>query len=124
MIRLDTHVVVWLYTNERSKLSSNAIERIEADDVSISPLVELELTFLNEIGRLTIGGPTIVADLRERIGLKISEQTTSSIVAAANSLTWARDPFDRMIVGDAMAANNLLLTRDRKIREHTDIAFW
>ena len=124
MIRLDTHVVVWLYTNERSKLSPTAIERIEADDISISPLVELELTFLQEIGRLTIGGPTIIADLSERIGLKISEQSTSSVVAAATSLTWIRDPFDRMIVGDAMAANNRLLTRDRNIREHTDIAFW
>ena len=124
MIRLDTHVVIWLYTNENSKLSSTAIERIETNDLSISPLVELELTFLNEIGRLTVGGTTIVADLRERIGLKISEQTTSSVVTAANSLTWTRDPFDRMIVGDAMAASSPLLTRDRKIREHTSIAIW
>jgi PIN domain nuclease of toxin-antitoxin system len=52
VIYLDTHVVAWLYAGELGRLSQFASERIEAEDVLISPMVVLELTYLHEIERL------------------------------------------------------------------------
>ena len=124
VIRLDTHVVVWLYTGEIERLSAPAIEAIESHLPFISPMVQLELTYLHEIGRLTVSGADIVGDLRERIGLRLSESTMTAVVHAAASLTWTRDPFDRIIVADAIVAAAHLVTKDDVIREHTTSALW
>ncbi len=124
MIRLDTHVVVWLFTGETEQLSTDAIDAIEQHQLVISPMVQLELSFLHEIGRLTIGGADMIADLERRIGLRRSDLPLDAIVDTAATLTWTRDPFDRLIVADALVAGAALVTKDRTIHDHTTIASW
>ncbi len=124
MIRLDTHVAVWLYAGETERFTASGIAVLEGEELVISPIVALEVTYLHEIGRLTVSGPSLVADLRERIGLKASEQNMASVVAAAHPLTWTRDPFDRLIVGDAAAAGSGLLTKDTTILGGYPLAQW
>ena len=124
MIRLDTHVVVWLYAGELERFSPLAAAALEEEILVISPIVELELTYLHEIGRLTVSGSVVVADLRARLGLEISEQSLSAVVAAASPLDWSRDPFDRLIVGDALSASSPLLTKGETIRRRVSLARW
>jgi len=124
LIRLDTHVLVWLYAGEVERFSATAATRLERDELVISPMVELELTYLYEVGRLKVTGAVVVADLRERLGLELSSQPLASVVAAATPLDWTRDPFDRLIAGDALSANAALLTKDGDILEHLDLAEW
>jgi PIN domain nuclease of toxin-antitoxin system len=45
-------------------------------------------------------------------------------VRRASELTWTRDPFDRLIVAQAMGKNFRLLTKDAGIRRHSSLAFW
>ncbi len=123
-IRLDTHVVVWLFTNEVDKLSGPARLLLDERVAVISPMVELELTYLHEIGRVASSGPVVVNELMTRINLKRSDEPFHAVTAAADSCAWTRDPFDRLIVGDASAAACQLLTRDRHIREHFPLAVW
>jgi PIN domain nuclease of toxin-antitoxin system len=124
VIRLDTHVVVWLFTGETEQFSSAAIEAIEQHRLAVSPMVQLELSYLHEIGRLTIGGADIMADLERRIGLRRSELPLDALVDTAAALTWTRDPFDRLIVADALVAGAGLVTKDRTIHDRTAIARW
>jgi PIN domain nuclease of toxin-antitoxin system len=124
VVRLDTHVVVWLFAGEVERLSPVARDRLAVSDVTISSMVELELTYLHEIGRLTVSGAEIVSDLAERIGLIRSMIPFRAAVAAAASLTWTRDPFDRLIVADALAAGSQLVTKDAVIRAHCALALW
>lgn len=122
--RLDTHVVVWLYAGEIQRLSPRAVRAVEQDTLVVSPFVQLELTYLHEIGRLTVGGPAIVSDLTARLGLTMSDVPLAVVIAEADALGWTRDPFDRLIVADALAAGSPLLTRDETIRHHTELAVW
>jgi len=124
VIRLDTHVVVWLYAGAVERVSAQARALLESQLPVISPIVELELTFLHEIERITVSAETIVADLRERIGLTSSTTPLRSVVASAATLRWTRDPFDRLIVGDALAAGATLITKDSTIRDHSPSALW
>ena len=124
VIRLDTHAVVWLYAGDVERLSDTAGTAIETHDLVISPMVQLELTYLHEIGRLTVSGAEIVGDLADRIGLRLSDATMSAVVHAAASLSWTRDPFDRMIVADAIVAATDLLTKDERILANTAFAHW
>src|SRR6056297_1339588 len=124
VIRLDTHVVVWLFTGETEQLSADAIDALEQHQLVVSPMVQLELSYLHEIGRLAIGGADMIADLRHRIGLQRSDLAFDYLVRTAATLTWTRDPFDRLIVADALVAGGALITKDRTIHDHTTIALW
>lgn len=124
LIRLDTHVVVWLYTGQVEELSTQATDAVEQHVPTISPMVQLELDYLHQIDRLMVGGADIVADLRHRIGLRMSEVPLDALVHAAAALAWTRDPFDRLIVADALVAGARLVTKDRHIHERTAIAVW
>jgi PIN domain nuclease of toxin-antitoxin system len=124
VIRLDTHVIVWLYTGETEQLSTEARTAIEQHELVVSPMVHLELNYLHEIGRLTVGGADIIADLERRVGLRRSDLALEALVDTTASLTWTRDPFDRLIVADALVAGAALITKDRTIHDHTTIALW
>src|SRR5690606_27064265 len=39
-------------------------------------------------------------------------------------LAWTRDPFDRLIAGDALAAADRLVTKDEVIRASVELAVW
>ena len=123
-VRLDTHVIVWLYTGESQRLSKTAVELIEERSVVVSPMVQMELSYLHEIDRLRVGGADIVADLGRRIGLALSLVPLAAAVDAAASLSWTRDPFDRLIAGDALASGSQLLTMDAQLLEHVSLAIW
>ena len=124
VIRLDTHAVVWLFTGELERFSKKGRAAIDTQQLVVSPIVQLELTYLHEIERLTVGGADILGDLASRIALSTSDQSMLSVVQAAAGLTWTRDPFDRLIVADALSANCPLLTKDEVIRHHVSIARW
>ena len=124
VIRLDTHAVVWLYTGEVDRFTPEGRMLLESEQLTVSPIVQLELTFLHEIGRLRVGGADILGDLESRLRLFIVNQPLLAVVQAATSLDWTRDPFDRLIVGDALAANSQLLTKDDAIRANLSLAVW
>jgi len=124
MIYLDTHVVVWLYAGLTIRLRPAARDLLNTSDLAISPMVFLELQYLYETGRTTEPGGTVVQDLSQRIGLHVHEEPFQHIIALAVQQTWTRDPFDRIIVGQAALHQTTLVTKDRAIRKHYPHAFW
>ncbi|MGH7897027.1 MAG: type II toxin-antitoxin system VapC family toxin [Candidatus Binatia bacterium] len=124
LIYLDTHVVAWLFAGESALLSPRARESIEQNALLISPMVVLELELLKEVGRLAVAADAIVEELQARIGVEICDLPFHRVIASARAMTWTRDPFDRVIVGHAVAAGQRLLTKDRSIRRRFREAFW
>ena len=124
MILLDTHVVLWIYTGQVLRLSTRAAHELEASDVAVSPVVELELAYLNEIGRVTDTPAMILAALGSSIGLSVAQIGFAPLCATAVGLTWTRDPIDRLLAAHAVAADLPLLTKDRSLLENLDLAFW
>ena len=122
-LQLDTHVVVWLYEPRLDKLAP-VLARLEGRPLAISPIVLLELQYLHEIGRLTVPGAEIVGALEETAGLTIAQTDWSRVVRAALPLRWTRDPFDRLIVAQALADGATLLSADEHLRAHSTTAVW
>ncbi len=114
MIHLDTHVVVWMWQKNNRRLSSiKAI--INREDLEISPAVTLELQALYEIGRMRHTPNEIVPFLAEAVGLTVAATPFDEIVSHALSFSWTGDPFDRLIVANALACGVRLLTFDETI---------
>jgi len=80
MIYLDTHVIVWLYAGLTTRLRPAARDLLNISDLSISPMVFLELQYLYETGRTMEPGGTVVQDLSPRIGLRVHEESFQDIV--------------------------------------------
>ena len=124
LVYLDTHVVVWLYDALTDRLSQAAAEAIEENDVVISWMVELELQFLHEIGRLRVKPAEIIRHLSTQIGLRLSDAGLERIVRTAAGMDWTRDVFDRLIAAESAAMDVPLVTKDGTIRAHHKLSIW
>jgi PIN domain nuclease of toxin-antitoxin system len=123
VIHLDSHIVVWAY-GKRSRLSSMARTVLASEVCQISPAVLLEIEGLFELGRIALDVETIVEGLRPQIELTLSETPFLDIVDAARTFAWTHEPFDRLIVANAMADGVKLLTADEHILRHFKDAVW
>jgi PIN domain nuclease of toxin-antitoxin system len=123
-VYLDTHIAVWLVQDERHKLNRAACQTIEECDLVVSPAVVLELELLHEIGRLSMSALTVVDTLATDIGLRVCDLPFRTVVECALKEKWGRDPFDRLIVANAKAAEAPLVTKDARIRRHYSRVIW
>lgn len=124
VVHLDTHIVCWLYEGRIDRLSAAAAQAIEAGRPAVSPIVDLELQLLHEIGRIVKGPEAILSALGRDIGLQIEAAEFPRVAAASRSLSWTRDPFDRLIAAQAMLCGARLVTKDALIRKHCAAALW
>lgn len=118
MIYIDTHIAVWLFAGQIEKLSDPAKNQLNECEIQVSPIVRLELQYLNEIKRITVSANDIITDLSNAIGLKVCDKNFNNIINSSMDLTWTRDPFDRIIVANAALNDDYLVTKDLTILEN------
>ena len=121
---LDTHVLLWLHDGLVDKLSGPAVAAVENSHLLYSPMAELELQYLHEIGRFRPNSEQALRVLADEIGICCGSLEFAEVVTAAITVNWTRDPFDRLIVAEAMRAGAKLITRDLSIRENFPSAVW
>lgn len=121
---LDTHVLVYLYQGDVDRLGKRAQYAIESNQLVVSPMAVLELELLAEIGRLQCPASEIITALWGEIGLRVCDIPFRAIAEQAAREKWTRDPFDRLIVANAYAANAQLITKDEKILANYSLALW
>lgn len=126
VIHLDTHVVVWLYSGEHDRIPSGLRTRLETERLAVSPIVRLELGYLQEVGRLRRSPAEILDELARALGLRVDDTPFADVVAIAQTerLHFTRDPFDRIIAGQAIAADAELATKDEQLRTNLSMAVW
>ncbi len=124
MIHLDTHVMVWLYTEQLQKLTTGGRRLLEREQVGFSPMVRTELALLHEIDRVAEPPDVVLARVRTALDLVESTTTFARVAQEFVAISWTRDPLDRLIVANARADGVRLLTRDRLLRQHAHEAIW
>lgn len=120
----DTHTVLWLYAGEIDRLGKKATEAIDGCHLMISPMVRLEMQFLNEIGRINEKPDRIVDVLATDFGIRVCDDPFESVIEAAEAIKWTRDPFDRIIVAQATLTRAPLVTKDEQMRKHYKLCVW
>jgi PIN domain nuclease of toxin-antitoxin system len=119
LVYLDTHIVCWLYEGLVKKFSPAETTAIDTGMLLVSPMVVLELQYLYEIGKILHGPDIILPSLATDIGLQVSTTAFARIAEHACSLSWTRDPFDRLLVAEVqLLPQAQLITRDRLIRQY------
>jgi len=113
-----------LYAGQVEKLNDQAKDLLNDNEIQISPIVRLELQYLNEIKRITVSAKDIIMDLSNSIGLTVCNKNFNTIINSAMELNWTRDPFDRIIVANAALDDNYLVTKDQIILENYSNALY
>ena len=107
---LDTHVVLWQLSGER-ELSQSAVAAIAAADDLLFSVVSFA-----EIGIKAAAGKLVVPpDLKAKItdaGVRSLALAAAHGLAVAQLPTHHRDPFDRLLIAQAMTEGLTLVTAD------------
>jgi PIN domain nuclease of toxin-antitoxin system len=115
---LDTHVAINL-AQKTVTLSRKATHVLESSQMLFSPVVQLELAFLWEIRRIRVSPDEILSRLRTAIGLQMCTLSFAEVIYSSASLSWTRNVFDRLMVGQAIANGQApLITFDELIAQH------
>jgi PIN domain nuclease of toxin-antitoxin system len=117
-------VVGWLYEGAEERIPKPVRELLSEASPRVSPMVELELAFLYQVGRVTEPASAPLGALNRSIGLEVDDVSFAEVARAATEVTWTRDPFDRLIAAHAIVAGAPLVTADRTILENLPLATW
>ncbi len=119
---LDTHYVLWAISDSK-KISAGIMDLIGAQDreVFVSTISFWEISLKSSLGKIKISGgrPEDIPSICSKIGFKIIE------LSAADSSTFHllssshhKDPFDRMLVWQAIRNNYTLISADEQIGKY------
>lgn len=113
---LDTHVVLCWLTGER-EISEAAGEVIEqADDLLLSVVSLAEIGIKASIGKLDV--PDDLDRQVQAIGLRILGLAPSHALGVAKLPVHHRDPFDRLLIAQAVAERLTVVTTDRRFADY------
>jgi PIN domain nuclease of toxin-antitoxin system len=124
---LDTCTFLWIASGS-TQLSSRAAQLFTdpANEVFLSAVSAWEIAVKYSLGRLPLPGPPAdyIPSLRERLGiaeLPIKEEEALYLPRIPNL---HRDPFDRMLVCQAVVNGFALLTPDPLISQYSVRSIW
>lgn len=123
-VLLDTNVVVWLLLGRREQIPDRVREVLAEprNPVLVSAASVWEIAIKRSVGKLRIE-PRWPAALK-RLGFEHCP-VTAEHAAAVESLPWLhRDPFDRLLVAQAMLEDVSLVTADSRIRSYDVPTLW
>lgn len=114
---VDTHVLLWQWL-EPQKLSKKADKILNDAKHSflVAPASLLEVSYLIELGRVDLDFDELV-DLIESLPNYDIPAFDKDAALQAVRLTGNRDPFDRIILGQALADAVPIITKDRWMKK-------
>ena len=117
---LDTHVYLW-YLADSPKLSRTARTAIaSADEIFVSAASIWEVTIKAGLGKVKADLPMVVEGI-EGSGFSELPVTAAHAAAVAELRPLHRDPFDRLLVAQAIFEPLRLLTADPVLVEYSDL---
>ena len=116
-ILLDTHVALW-WANDPAKLTGSARSLIAdgANDVFLSAASVWEAAIKTAAGRLLT--PTPIDEAASTAGLRELTINWTHCRRASALPSLHRDPFDRMLIAQALEEGLVLVTRDPLVQQY------
>lgn len=126
-ILLDTHTFLWL-ANESQPLSSVATSLFtcQQHDFCLSMASLWEMAIKIKIGKLHLPAPMkqFVADQLPKNGITILPIELPHVIAVADLPLHHNDPFDRLIIAQALVENHAIISVDNRFDEYGVQRLW
>jgi PIN domain nuclease of toxin-antitoxin system len=124
---LDTCVALWFFEgNPRIPLPVREILTDPAEDVWLSDVSILEIVIKHRLGKLRLAAAPsrVILPLAEKHLLDILPLSTEAIFEFEHLADRHRDPFDRLLVAQALTHRLTLVTPDPVIRQYPARTLW
>ena len=124
---LDTHVFLWIATNnERLPRELKTILREPSNDVYLSVVSSWEIAVKARAGKLALPMPVwaFLLESRERLGIQSLSIQESAVAHVAKLPAIHRDPFDRMLVCQAIEHELTIVTSDTQVQRYPVKSMW
>ena len=108
---LDTHIFLWLTTDDRKAKKSVRAEIEAATEVYVSAASVWEVAIKHTLGKID-GDPQDFQRAIDAFGFRELAITGAHTLATAKLPPLHKDPFDRLLIAQAMTEPLLLLTAD------------
>ena len=122
MTLIDTHTLIWFMFDD-TQLSDKALSTIKTEDkvyVSIASLWEIAIK--QSIGKLDIEVTSVeLADKCSEAGIDILSITPKQLDCISKLPSIHNDPFDRLIISQAITEGLSLVTKDEKIAKYDGV---
>lgn len=120
---LDTHTLIWAVT-EPEKLSPTARQVLSdpQNDVLVSAVSFWEIALKHSINKLTLDGftPDDFPKAALDTGFRLLDLTSSSTATYHKlTATYHKDPFDRMLIWQALLGNYQLISKDENVSKYS-----
>jgi len=119
---LDTHVLLWTLF-EPEKLSTKARQQLlnQKNTIYVSSISFWEISIKYGLGKIEFNGidPSTFPDYAKKMGFELLLLNPDD-AATVHKLkgTWHRDPFDRLLIWQALQQSLTMITRDEKIAQY------
>ena len=124
---LDTHILIWLIDGSE-KLNKTARHAIEDESNSLYLIIASlwEITIKTSLGKLELGIPLeqITTNFILPSGFKILPIHFSHLLVLKDLPFHHRDPFDRMLISQAISESLTLVSEDRAFGDYTVKTLW
>jgi PIN domain nuclease of toxin-antitoxin system len=117
---LDTHVLLWLMENDPRLTASAHSLIVDASEVYVSSASIWEIAIKWRLGKIE-ENPKIVADHVKAAGLKELLVSNRHAVATGQLPRLHNDPFDRLLVAQAVTEPMQLLTADSRLAAYSEL---
>jgi PIN domain nuclease of toxin-antitoxin system len=121
---LDTNVVVWLLLGDREQVSTDAVEAVQDtnNEVALSAASVWEIAIKRSLAKVTL--PDGWAAALGRLGFNPMPVTAMHAAAVERLPRHHRDPFDRLLVAQALVERCALVTADRRLDSYPVEIVW
>lgn len=113
---LDSHVVLWLLADDPIAPAARQLVESTSNEVWVSVATIWELGIKAGLGKLRLDGDLV--DNVLAAGLDLMEIRAEHATTAARLPPHHRDPFDRMLVAQAIEESCSIVTRDAAISSY------
>lgn len=124
---IDTHIWLWWHIDP-DKLSSKSFGLIERAETPIyfSVVSAWEIVIKHSVGKLRLPYPpyTYVPKRLEVSHMDVLQVQLEHVLKVQNLPDHHKDPFDRLLIAQALAENLTIISNDRQLRDYTSQIVW
>lgn len=117
-VLIDTHLLLWALASPR-RLPSKARQRIESSEVFASAASIWEISIKSALGKLQANPAEVLSGI-EPAGFDHLHVTGEHAAEVSNLPRVHKDPFDRLLVAQALVEELILLTDDATLGGYGD----
>jgi PIN domain nuclease of toxin-antitoxin system len=122
-VLLDTHALLWWVTDDQ-RLSPTARDAIRTADVAVSVASLWEIEIKRGLGRIEADLGALVREISQTDGFRILQIRPTHVLTLGELPQLHKDPFDRMLVAQAVRDGRALVTRDTALAAYPVDVVW